>query len=330
MQLPSSMKYLIRSFANVHRQGAERDIFLFSTPRSGSTWLMEILASQPGMKYYDEPFNVRRDNVAKAGLFKDYAALMPDSGQDEKILDFLVKLRSNHFRFMNPPPFRKNHRFLTSRIIFKIHELEHMIDSIQEFFNAHVIYLLRHPIPTTLSRFQLPRIDLFVSSSHYRERFLTTEQHSESVKLLRDGSQFQRGILSWCFENLIPMLPADDQDRIVITYEELVLNTARWCDRLCRELDMTDRQGMLASAGEPSTNIELSDAATQRVVANSNRLDSKRFLVTKWADKVTEEQVSQAYDILDLFDFNLYPRGSFLAEDRYLAFQDTAAILERT
>jgi hypothetical protein len=321
---------MIRSVSNVHRQGAKKNIFLFSTPRSGSTWLMEILSSQPGTKYYDEPFNIRRDNVIKAGLFKDYASLMPEGGQESEILKFLERLRNNHFSFMNPPPFRKNHWFLTSRIVFKIHELEHMIGRIQRYFDAHVVYLLRHPIPTTLSRFQLPRIDMFVSSSYYRERFLAKEQHSESVKLLRDGSQFQRGILSWCFENLVLLQPADDADWTVVTYEELVLNTAKWCDRLCRDLDMTNRKRMLASAGEPSANINLSDADTQRIVTDSDNFDSKRSLVTKWAPRVTEEQLDQAYEILALFGFDAYPRGSFVAADRYLKFDDTIAILEGT
>ena len=45
----------VKRLANVHRQGEKPNIFLFSTARSGSTWVVEMLATQPGMKLIDEP-----------------------------------------------------------------------------------------------------------------------------------------------------------------------------------------------------------------------------------------------------------------------------------
>ncbi len=76
MNFKKSVKYLLNIVSNVHIQGEKKNIFIFSTPRSGSTWLMEIIASQSGFKFYDEPFNIRRENVQKAGYFSDWDELL--------------------------------------------------------------------------------------------------------------------------------------------------------------------------------------------------------------------------------------------------------------
>ena len=42
---------------HVHINKGKKDIFIFSTPRSGSTWLMQILGSNKGVKKVYEPFH---------------------------------------------------------------------------------------------------------------------------------------------------------------------------------------------------------------------------------------------------------------------------------
>ena len=146
----------MRAASNIHVQGSEPNIFLFATARGGSTWVMEIIASQPGMKHYDEPLNVRRDNVAHTGLFPNWPSIMPETGDPERVIRYLNALATGEYRFMNPAPFRPHHRWFTHRIVFKIHELEHLIGRIALECHGQVVYLLRHPIPTTQSRRVLP------------------------------------------------------------------------------------------------------------------------------------------------------------------------------
>ncbi|MGH8501120.1 MAG: hypothetical protein ACREVE_01355, partial [Gammaproteobacteria bacterium] len=55
---------LIKYLCNFHRQGSKPNIFIFSTPRSGSTWLMELMLTQRGFKSCSEPFNLRFTEVA--------------------------------------------------------------------------------------------------------------------------------------------------------------------------------------------------------------------------------------------------------------------------
>jgi len=326
MDVTTSVKYLLKSISNIHRQGDKKNIFLFSTPRSGSTWLMEILATNPGMKYYDEPFNIRRHNVRKAGRFLDWEVLMPEHYDSDAIIAYLEDLSANNLGFMNPPPFRKNHWFITTRTVFKIHELEHMINDIKDQCNGQVVFLLRHPIATTISRVVFPRLENFVNSRYYRERFLNEGQLSEIRRLVRNGTKLQRGLVSWCYQNLVPLKHLDTSDWLIVTYEEAVLNPIQCCKLFMECLGLEDLQAMLRSVDEPASNIALSNPETLRIMGESDNMLKKRKLVEKWRLNVAEEEEKQAFEILDLFDLQAYERGRTVASHNLLHFESTLAL----
>src|SRR5436190_11845966 len=97
VSIGNSAKYVLKAVSNLHKQGDRPNVFLFATARGGSTWVMEILASQPGMKYYDEPFNIRRDNVARIGLFTKWEDLMADTDDPDRVITFLNDLVAGEY-----------------------------------------------------------------------------------------------------------------------------------------------------------------------------------------------------------------------------------------
>ena len=44
---------------NIHRSSEKPSVLIFSSPRSGSTWLQELIWSQPEFKYVNEPLNLK-------------------------------------------------------------------------------------------------------------------------------------------------------------------------------------------------------------------------------------------------------------------------------
>src|SRR5690606_24342168 len=50
----------LRWISNVHRPNGLPNVCIVSAPRSGSTWLLELVLSQPGFKPCNEPFNLRK------------------------------------------------------------------------------------------------------------------------------------------------------------------------------------------------------------------------------------------------------------------------------
>lgn len=317
------LKYFLKSVSNIHIQGAQPNIFLFATPRGGSTWLMEVVASQPGMKYYDEPFNIRRDNVKTVSAFSDWSDLMPDTSDTGKIFAHLHNLQENRIRYMNPPPFRKNHRFVTSRVVFKIHELEHMINDVRDEFKGYILFLVRHPIANTISRHVFPRLEYFINSDYYRERYLDEQQLAEIRLLINHGSELQKGIVSWCYENIIPLNETDRDNWVFVSYEEMLLNPEKMCKMMADQLKLPDLNKMLTSVGQPAMNIKMSNRDTLDIINNDDAMDKNIRLVTKWKARVSEEEERQAFEILDLFKLDIYKANRFVATDPYLNFADT-------
>lgn len=326
MNLPLGLKHAVRAVSNVHRQGAQPNIFLFATARGGSTWLMEILASQPGMKYYDEPFNIRRPNVASVGLFQDWDAFMPGTGDDAKVIQFLQELGRGKHGALNPVPFRPYHRLFTDRIVFKMHELEHMMGEVARACNAVILFLLRHPVPTSQSRKVFPRLHLYPNSPYYDRLIGDPSRLREIAALAESGTHLQRGVVAWCYQNLVP-LTTPDVDGLVVTYEELVLNPVKARDLLCDRFKFTDRDGMLHAFERPSSNIAMSNTQTLEMMNDADARARRVKLVTKWQGTITPEERQQVSSIMDLFGLDVYSGASALAAGRYLHFADTAALL---
>ena len=57
------VKRIIENNNNIHKPDGRPNVLLFSTPRSGSTWLMELILTQSGFKPCDEPFDLRQRHV---------------------------------------------------------------------------------------------------------------------------------------------------------------------------------------------------------------------------------------------------------------------------
>jgi hypothetical protein len=326
----TQLKFLLNSIGNIHRNSDEANIFLFATARSGSTWLMELIAGQPGFKFFDEPLNIRRANVQHTGLFSDWNTLMPEAQSKDYIFRYLRALAHNQYKHMNPTPFRKNYRLFTNRIIFKIHEIEHLIEDVQKKFGGQILYLLRHPIATTISRKVLPRINCFISSNYFMNTCLSHTQRNEVREVYNKGTEYDRGILSWCFQHAIPLYHLNPRNWLLITYEELVLNPAKSCNLLSRHFNLPDLKKMLADIDAPSTNIKMSGKDTLQLMEDQNRVRRQQGLVRKWRNKVSAAQEARTYEIMAMFDMDVYTRGSFVANSTYLHFDDTAQLAEES
>ncbi len=313
-----SFKGLIRAFSNIHHQGDKKNIFLFSTPRGGSTWVMEILSSQPGMKYYDEPFSIRRPNVQKVSRFKKWEDLMPEAEREEDIIQYLRELSNNKIGVMNPTPFRKYWNFYTKRIVFKIHELEHLINPIKEKCNGQILYLLRHPIPTSLSRNVLPRLDLYLNSDFYTKKYLTPEKFIRIKNICETGSKLEQGVIAWCLENILPLKYSDTSDWLFVTYEELLLKPYTVCHVMADKLELEREDLMLKAVDVPSVNIDMSGTHTKKILQDRDTERRRIKMFTKWKNTINDGEEERCFEIMDLFKIDAYTYNNYFANARYL------------
>ena len=330
MSISTSLKDGMRRWCNWHRQGAKPNIALFATARGGSTWIMELFASQPGMKFYDEPFNIRRHNVQKSAVFSEWRELMPEHCDQEKIFDYIGDLTAGRLGHMNPTPFRKNHRFLTDRIVFKIHVLEHMIDEFRQTAGCDIACLIRHPIPTSLSRHQLPRLDYFLRSAYYMDGLLKPEQARRAEQIRQSGSNLELGVLSWCFENVEIHRSYRSNQWSLLTYEECVLNPVDFCTSIANRHGLDDLDCLLLAAGKPSSNIAMSSSQVQDTIQRGDGAERARTILGRWKSKVDVHLEKQCMEILETFEIDFYRKGSLLPQHDHLLSPETTLSIAKS
>ncbi len=307
---------LIRAYGNIHRQGTDPNLFLFASPRSGSTWLMQILHSQPGTKICSEPFNLRRPGVARFFDTQDWKALYQEP-INPRIKDYLDQIVADDksIGFLNMFPFRHEHyRFRTHRIVFKVlHGLEDRIDWVKEAYDAKVIWLVRHPIAVSLSREVSPRLQAFLDSD-YRRHF-SAEQLNYARKIVAKGNDLQKNMLDWCFQNAVP-LKQISEDWIVLTYEQLTMEPEQVLQYLTAELNLKGVEQMKAQLLKPSSSTVKSDAETQAKLQQVG--GDRSWLVEKWRKKVDEQTEHQLMEMLDAFEIDIYQAGKFMPAEAYM------------
>jgi len=307
---------LIRSYSSFHRPDGRPDVFVFTTPRSGSTWLMELLSSQPGFKSVSEPFNLRNPSVRRHLGISDWVSLY-NSDSEPLVRRYVEGLRSGRLRFLNPRPSLRRPRLFTHRIVFKIlHFGEDRIGWFRDVFGGRVVLLLRHPIPVSLSREVYPRLEAFLASE-YRRHF-TPEQLRFARRVVDSGSKLEQGVLDWCFQNAVPLRQAQP-DWIVVSYEQLLLEPRPVIERLARELDLPDPARMIESLAVPSRTVSKSDRQTARVLDAPESRARTKWLLEKWRGKVGRQEETRAMDILQRFEIDVYAAGELLPTGR-LAF----------
>lgn len=297
----------VKMCSTIHIPDGSPNVFLFSMPRSGSTWLMEMIYTQPGFKWCREPFNLRESVVQDRLGINDWTELYMLRSEDKitRYIDAICTGRLRDYRFKYPRPFSKQHRFITRHTVFKIlHFGEDRINWFRDTFNGQIVYLIRHPIPVTLSRQVLPRLQARLDSD-FRRHF-TAAQLAFAKQVIESGSKFEQGILDWCLQNMVPMRDKTD-DWTLVSYEQLVLDVDPVIQLLCDRLDLPDPKLMREQWATPSGSVKRqSDNATQNVLNQERTDESKHWLVGKWRTKITQEQEMRASEILAVFGLDTY------------------------
>lgn len=301
-----------RPFLNVHRPGDLPNAFVFSLPRSGSTWLMEMIWSQPGFKCCNEPTDLRNPYVRSQLGVADWQSLYGD-GASRLLYDYFEGFHSGRLGFLNPRPFSRHYRPYSSRLVFKvIHGCEDRFNWFRDAFNGRIVYLVRHPIAVSLSREAYPTLPALLRGP-YRRHF-TGRQLSFAEDVLQTGTRLEHGVLSWCLQTAVPLRDAS-ADWVIASYEQLILQPEPIIQRMAAALQLPNPTRMLDLIATPSQSSRKSDGSTRRLL-EAEQPTRAHALVEKWRDRVSAEEERRAMEILERFEIDLYRLGESLPVDR--------------
>jgi hypothetical protein len=308
-----------RHIATRHRQGLEPPVFVFSVPRSGSTWVTELIASQGRFKIVNEPFNLRRPEVRDNLGIREWSDLLDTTSRPamQTYLQDFIAGRDSDPRFKRENPGTEFWHFTTDRVIFKIlFAGEDDFNWFPRTFGGRVIFLLRHPIPVSLSRTDLPRLRTFLTGPFARH--FTPGQIGFAHEVLSSDDPFQMAVLDWCLQNAVPLRNLDSA-WLTLSYEQLVVEPEIVIERIVDHLELPDGRAMLERATRASASTTKSDSESRSLLrAAETQPDARRRLVDRWHSKVDAARVRRTFEILAAFDIDFYTPGDVLPSSRYL------------
>lgn len=317
----SLLKELIVKVTNVHRKGAKKDIMVFASRRSGSTWIMELLYSQPGVKFCTEPLYLGRWNRYKIKLpDREDSKFISLSQREEGILKSYFNAILNDSIQVSPPwnIMEEGYSFFTNRYVVKICNGISLIEWFEKNFEVYIVYFVRHPIPNALSIINLDWKDMagaFLNDSFFVQKYLNKEQLQFAEDIKRKGSRLEKVVLEWCLENLIPLrlIEKGKKTWLVITYEELVMSPKKVVGLMCDKFDLEDKDRMLKMVSQPSRTAVMQSA---KEIEGGN----KDFIIKRWKKKISNEEEKEIFEILTKFGIDAYEFGSSVPNESLINF----------
>lgn len=282
---------------------------LFASPRGGSTWVTELVASQPGFWPISEPLNLRSSWVRENLGLSSFSELYDDKNTI-RILEYYGRLLGGGLTDLKLRPGLKFYRPSTNRIVVK--ENQGCLDRMRWFedtFGVLVIHLIRHPIPVALSREVFPLLDSFKDCA-LRKRF-SADELSLADRLIDSGSHLERGVLTWCLHHA-PALREERASWLRVYYEQTVLQPDTVIEQLADRLLLPDRERMKRQIVEPSQVMRKSDSETQELLTGQ---DNRDYLVHKWKSRVSQSDLQKVDVILKTFDISIYSAFSPIPSD---------------
>ena len=309
-----------------YKKGTCKDIFLVASRRSGSTHLARILSSDRGVRLIDQPFDLFKPHTQAGRIKAAYLPSVPISqfitlsdGQDVLVRKYISLILEGglkplggieHWRFP----------FLANRTVLKICNASPLIDWFNDQFNVSIVYLLRHPIPQALSvvrnRWGITA-EAYINNEFFSNSYLDEDKSRLSHRVMSRGTYFEKAILNWCLENIVP-LKHRRSEVLIITYEDLALNPMATIKLLSQRLGLKNIRGMLKMVRIPSQPA-FSEEGTKAAIREGER----DFLVGRWGEQVSGEQLDDVRRILETFGVFEYRVDKPIAVDQLLHFGRT-------
>lgn len=314
--LSNPVKYLGRSYwiryvlqlPSTYAPSGDPHIFLFSTRRGGSTLLSNVIYSQPGLNYIDQPFDLYQANPHKHLLPRVELSqfIYLDRRQCSAFKDYFDKLLTREYVFDSQwQLWDKNYHWRWNRYVVKILSAKAMIEWFEATYaaQAKIVYSTRHPIPVALSIIQRKTwgviAEAYLSNAYFVEQHLSERLVAFGYDILNQGSLLEKHVLEWCLENLVPLRKWREKPWVTVSYEKLVTEPEQTAKRLCRELDLPNWETMVEVIKKPSYSTTWSSQRSILTEGPEARLSS-------WKKKIDEDMIRRVDCILDSFEIDLY------------------------
>lgn len=294
-----------------HEQGAKPNILLFATRRGGSTWAMELIAANRGVRPLNQPLGTLSRNITYGQMlelprFHEGQITSLSASESERMKSVIDRIMAGEIVINAPTDFwSKDYVRTSNRLVLKITDAKPVIGWFDQFIDAQIVYLTRHPIPQALSCIRNGWT--LTVSSHLRDpAFAEANLNSEAEALAHDvmagENELQKFVLNWALENVAALrLLGDRPSWTHIRYEDCVRDPQHVLGVLAERLGLDDWDRMRARVERPSGSSRRSTSGTVRAIEAGDG----RSALDAWRTKVDDLDQRRARDLLEVFGIDL-------------------------
>lgn len=313
---------------NLHSHKKEKnDIIIFSLPRSGSTWLMEIINTQPNIRTIQEPLSLEKKvsilKYLKVEQLRERYQFNYNNNEANLIIEYFNSMsinKSQDFMYW-ADLFKKSHSFNTNRTLFKTHKITNLLTYFDKNLKIDIIYLIRHPIANIVSRIRnnwQPYISIFLNNKNFIDK-INIEELNLIKQILREGSKFEKFIVSWFLENydILNKIKKSqmnfDNNFMLLSYEQLYSEPNVVIGKLAEEFNLKRPDLMRKQIFQPSAGIKYStNKSSDLIIKGSNDA------LFSWQDYISDNEINNAYELLKKLNIDLYDSKNMLPNEKYL------------
>ena len=290
-----------------HEQGPDPNILLFATRRGGSTFAMELIGANRGVRPMNQPLETLSPNLTAAQWldiphFHEGQITSLDDADAERLAALMERIFTGRAvinaptRFWAPDfPMRSN------RLVLKITDAKPVIDWFASSFPVDIVYLTRHPVPKALScirnRWTLT-VDAHLRDPAFVDRYLADAAVALAHDTMAHGTDLQRFVVNWALENAAPaQLIGARPEWMHVRYEDCVADPSGTLERLADRLALTDLDRMHAVLSRPSQSSARSTDATRQTITSGRGADT----LERWRADVDPDDEAWCHKTLETF-----------------------------
>jgi len=287
-------------------------IALYGSPRSGTTWFMEILSTIPGYKYLFEPINPKSVPEAFEIGFRSKTYMSPEEewAEGEEFLRrvFTGQISSSvPFYKFKPKMFLK--QLFGKKIIVKTIRLNRMLPWIVKRFQLRCnIYMIRHPCSVIASQLKTNIYGYQQDQPPYKSIFPTAKRvlnEASNIKEIDDDIlnkikkiETKEEILAvaWCLDNYVPLNSPKPHKWITLTYEKAFTSP----DEIYHVFNETNEpisEKTINKINVPSMLTKKEDTAL---------IKKPEKQLSKWKQQLSKKQIERILKIVSYFNLSFY------------------------
>lgn len=305
--------YMDRIFSKSKKIDIKDDILLVGSPRSGTTWLMEIFECIPRYTYVFEPLQRNWFPASIKAGFEGRVYLPPDQDWPEGE-EFLKKVFTGKIvsRF---PPYAYNlkmtmDRILNKKLIIKAVRLSRLLPwFVKRFQLRGTVFIMRHPCAVIASQMKTGFVGYHENFPPYNNRYPTAKEiieeaskidilESSLIKKLKKIQTIEEILaVTWCLDNYVPLYQKNPP-WITVVYEKLVTDGEAELTSIFRRIGEEESVKLAISHLRKPSMLTMKDAS--KIVKNSE------LQLSKWKKDLSDKQIERILKIVSDFGLDFY------------------------